>query len=184
MDEDPFGASVWATDIPSTPSTSRLPPKIVDEPFTPSPRRQTHFAGDPFSFNDDDFDSSEPIVASTSPFQPDFSLGGAFADVDVDGAPADDDDFGDFGEFGDAEDGVGAGFDSYHAEDDDPSSYLPPNDFTNWEPLSLNPFPDIEDLSEAITALTRPLWGDWTTFTMDPIRETEGVSKILTTTER
>jgi len=174
MDEDPFGASVWATTTSSPPSTSKLTPKL-DDTFTPPPQ-QTRFGGsDPFTFNDDDFDTSEPIVASTSPFQPDFTPDAFSADN-----AGDDDDFGDFGEFGDAEDA--GGFDSYQAEDD-PSANLPSNSFTDWKPLSLDPFPDIDELDEAVADITRPIWGEWTAFTDEPIRETEGVSKILTTTE-
>lgn len=170
MDEDPFGASVWATAAPSPPSTSKLTLNLNDSSSPPVLR--SHFGGsDPFSFNDDDFDSSEPIVASTSPFQPDFTPD-AFGPDTV----GDDDDFGDFGDFGEPEDANG--FDSYQVDN------LPSNAFTDWKPLSLNPFPDIGDLDEAVVELTRHVWGEWSTFTEEPIRETEGISKILNTPER
>lgn len=172
MDEDPFGTSVWATPTTSAPSTSKLS-KEDENIYLQSPPRSRIEKEDPFSFNEDDFDPSEPIVAPTSPFKADFDTSGIENN-------AEEDDFGDFGDFGDPQDTVG--FDDYPPEEAVVEDGF--QDMTAWRPLRLNPFPDIETLQVDVSRLIQPMWGDWSTFTEEPIRETEGNAKILTSTSR
>ncbi|KAH9939979.1 hypothetical protein B0H21DRAFT_755373 [Amylocystis lapponica] len=116
-----------------------------------------------------------------------------FDDFDTFGTPAEtlvasgdeaDDDFGDFGDFGEAQhignvptfgEDVGFGEEVRIAG---PSA-------TDWEPLQLDPLPSRQELQEQIDEILGPLWGsmDLSQLTDEKIREAEGLSQTLVTSE-
>lgn len=103
-------------------------------------------------------------------------------------APSDtqDDDFGDFGDFGEAEEMVTPadfGEDGFGQEVPIAGPSIPDS---GWEPLKLDPMPSRDDLRIQLDELLGPIWSeDISAYTTDEdIRQVEGVSQILVTSER
>lgn len=96
-----------------------------------------------------------------------------------------DDDFGDFGDFGETEIVNSTGF-----EDDIGFGEVPvagPSSHREWHPLKLDPLPLRSELAEQVNEILEPIWGYGHTsknLTDEGIREVEGISQILVTSER
>jgi hypothetical protein len=97
-----------------------------------------------------------------------------------------DDDFGDFGDFGEAEiinstsfeDGMGFG---------EEVPVAGPSSHRKWHPLILNPLPPRSELAEQVNEILEPIWGygdPSEILTDEGIRDVEGISQILVTSER
>ncbi|KAG7449436.1 uncharacterized protein BT62DRAFT_887526, partial [Guyanagaster necrorhizus] len=160
MDDDiTFGVSVWGSSAPVS--------ILQDNPFDD----RVHSTTDPFhsqSADDhfDDFDDFGPPARDLT-----FS--------------SQDDDFGDFGDF-DTTEGIPSG-DSFgdalgFAVD---ASLAGPSSYIDWEPLILEPVPSRSRLVQDIDNILGPLWPKSIAevTTDDPIREMEGISQILVTSE-
>ncbi|KAF8238887.1 hypothetical protein L208DRAFT_1421129 [Tricholoma matsutake] len=95
-----------------------------------------------------------------------------------------DDDFGDFGDFGETEIVNSTGF-----EDDIGFGEAPvagPSSHREWHPLKLDPLPLRSELAEQVNEILEPIWGYGHTsknLTDEGIREVEGISQILVTSE-
>lgn len=160
MEDDlTFGASVWGAAEPSP-----LPPLIKLKP--PSLPLDDGF----ISAADDDFDDFDDFGPAET----------AAVDQDVAG---DDDDFGDFGDFGEDVPVTPADFSGVPVAGPSTSRIE-----REWEPLSLDPLPDREQLEQDINDILEPVWDDEQTveqvLTKDGIRDIEGVNQILVTNER
>lgn len=97
-----------------------------------------------------------------------------------------DDDFGDFGEFDEAEIVNSTGFgDDLGFEEEVPVAG--PSSLKEWHPLKLDPLPSRSELAEQVNDILEPIWGhgDLSQFLTDEgIREVDGISQILVTSER
>jgi hypothetical protein len=160
MDDDvTFGTSVWGSESPiAAPVPKKGEPikEPLEEEELPAGVDEDEAVDDGF----DDFDDfTDAAQASDAPAT------GAF----------DDDDFGDFGEAEEMETG--------------PSDFQfqQPEAGPSWQPLTLDPFPSHTVLTRDVDHLLEPLWVglDVSQVTSnEPIREKEGVSQILVTSER
>jgi hypothetical protein len=157
MDDDlDFGTSVW--DASDRLSVLPAPPSFSD----PSPAPSSSQDG----FDDfDDFGTPAETIAAS-------------------GDEADDD-FGDFGGFGEATQGESVP--AFEEEDEAfQQSTLTPRPSTDWQPLRLHSTSSRDDLQQQVDRTLGPLWaGDNPAyFTDDPIRQAEGLSQTLVTSER
>ncbi|KAK0499839.1 hypothetical protein EDD18DRAFT_1308180 [Armillaria luteobubalina] len=163
MDDDiTFGVSVWGSSAPVS--------ILQDNPFDDRASSTIHsihsFHSQPVDDDFDDFDNFGP------PAQDPVSS-------------ADDDDFGDFGDFDTTETipaGDNFGDELGFAVD---ASTAGPSSYVNWEPLRLDLVPNRSQLVQDIDDILGPLWPTSIAevTTDDPIREMEGISQILVTSE-
>ncbi len=161
MDDDiTFGVSVWGSSAPVS--------ILQDKPFDDrAPSTIDPFHSQPVDDHFDDFDDFGPPAQDLA-------------------SSTDDDDFGDFGDFDTTEtipSGDSFGDELGFAVD---ASIAGPSSYTNWEPLRLDPAPSRSHLVQDIDDILGPLWPTSIAevTTDDPIREMEGISQILVTSER
>lgn len=106
--------------------------------------------------------------------------------VDTAQADAADDDFGDFGDFGDAETADPAGFEDENVFGEE-VQIAGPSSHSEWHPLRLDLLPSRLELEEQLNEVLDPIWGyeDLANImTSEEIREVEGITQILVTSER
>lgn len=135
-------------------------------------------------------DDSPPLkpISSSDPASDPSYRDGVFDDFDDFGSPTEttqgvkDDDFGDFGDFGEAE--TGFGVDTGFTEE---IPVAGPSSQREWHPLKLDPLPSRADLEHEVYEILGPIWESdnvANVTTNDIIRDVEGVSQILMTSER
>lgn len=164
MDDDFSFQSIWGAPADPSPIPSPKPPTLAPplDDFPPAPSSSQGETD-----VDDDFDDF-----GTAPS----------------GAPSEmpDDDFGDFGDFGEAEaSGTPADFGDDGFEQQVPIA-VPPIPDSDWEPLKLDPLPSRIDLRSQLDDVLGPILDDDISeyTTGEDVRQVEGVSQILVTTER
>lgn len=171
MDDFSFG-NVWGDDSsPQPPPSNPLPAATaLEPPLAASPA--------------DDFDAFDPFPAQGASGNTAPAVVASFGD---------DDDFGDFGDFGDApvqaEDLGGFADDDGFGDSNAfaSTSFTPPKPQKDWQPLRLNPLPSFQDLTRQVDELLEPLWDQrlaGVTWSGEGIRDVEGLSQILVTSER
>jgi hypothetical protein len=97
-----------------------------------------------------------------------------------------DDDFGDFGDFGEAEIVDSTGFED-HIGFVEEFPVAGPSSHREWHPLKLDPLPPRPELAKQVNEILEPIWGSVDTskgLTDEGIRDVEGISQILVTSER
>ncbi|QRW16198.1 cytochrome b5 [Rhizoctonia solani] len=173
----------------------------------PSASHLTASQGQTLSFSlDDAFDDKSapttPSFFSANKFPSGSTFGGAINGSD---APADDgfgefddfaapvsgqvtdDDFGEFGDFGDGGDGGGFGEvvgDGFGNDGFGTASLETP---AHWQPLTVDPLPPPNELSELVQELMGPCWASLRPDDLmsdEPERQVEGLARILVTSER
>jgi Domain of unknown function (DUF5102) len=127
-----------------------------------------------------------PFILPSSDLQQDNDPFDDFNDPTESNPDAADDDFGDFGDFGQAEIVNLTGF-----EDDigfgEEVPVAGPSSHREWHPLKLDPLPPPSELAQQVNEILEPIWGYGDTsgiLTDEGIRDVEGISQILVTSER
>ncbi|CAE6492368.1 hypothetical protein AG1IA_00291 [Rhizoctonia solani AG-1 IA] len=199
---DEWDSSVWAT--PVVPLDNKESQSSAEK--APSASHLTASQGQTLSFSlDDAFDDKSapatPSFFSANKFPSGSTFGGAingsdapaddgFGDFDDFAAPVSgqvtDDDFGEFGDFGDGGDGGGFGEvvgDGFGNDGFGTASLETP---AHWQPLTVDPLPPPNELSELVQELMGPCWASLRPDDLmsdEPERQVEGLARILVTSE-